>query len=270
MAQQNLIAPPTPRAGPNLSDASEFGESWSSLISKLNAMLTDLYAGIESSANNITAHAGGGQGSATPLTARVNRVTTVATVGDSVALPVSTPGDRCVVVNATTTAMQVYGQGSDTINEVAAATGVSQAGKSVCVYTCGAAGVWDSNDTGDGFAGNFSTVSVSPPAGLTAHAGGGQASATPCTNQINRFSVVASANDSGLLPPAIHGLQITVINDTATNSMNLFPASQAQGGATGGDQINALGQNAAFAIAAGKQAIAFCSVDGKWHMILSA
>ena len=45
----------------------------------------------ESAVDNIVAHAGGGQANATPLTALMNRVTTVATAADSVALPPRSP-----------------------------------------------------------------------------------------------------------------------------------------------------------------------------------
>lgn len=43
MAQQTLVPPPTPRVGPNLSDAPEFGDSWSGLIAKLTSMFTELF-----------------------------------------------------------------------------------------------------------------------------------------------------------------------------------------------------------------------------------
>jgi hypothetical protein len=274
MAQQTISGPvaSSPHAPPNTGDSAEYGDTWSVVVSKLNAMLTDCYGNIESINNGVTAFAGGGQASATIMKYGVNRVTTVATALDSVKLPVATPGARCVVINTTQLAMQVFGDSgaADLINGVANATGVTQAGPSVCTYTCGVVNLWETNDVGDGYAGNFSTVSVSPAAGVTAHAGGGQASATALLYTINRVSTVATAADSVLLPPAKHGMQLTIINDAASNSMNLFPSSQAQGGASGGDQINALGQNAAFAIAAGKTAIAASSVDGKWHIVLSA
>lgn len=98
--------------------------------------------------------------------------------------------------------------------------------------------------------------------GLVAHAGGGQGSGTLCTADINRFITVATAADSGLLPPSVAGMEITVNNAAAANSMNLFPAT--------GDQINALGANAAFAIAAGKSAVFSCAVAGQWHAVLTA
>ena len=97
---------------------------------------------------------------------------------------------------------------------------------------------------------------------LTAKAGGGQGSATPLPAVINRVTTVASANDSVLLPAAAPGLQITVTNAAATNSANVFPGT--------GDQINSLGANAAFALAAGKTVTFFSTVAGQWHSILSA
>jgi hypothetical protein len=52
--------------------------------------------------------------------------------------------------------------------------------------------------------------------------------------------------------------------------MNVFPSSATQGGVAGGDLINAGAQNAAFAMASGKNAHFFCAVAGKWSAILSA
>lgn len=97
---------------------------------------------------------------------------------------------------------------------------------------------------------------------LTAHAGGGQGSALALTSVINRITTVASAGDSVKLPVATPGLEITVINAAAVNSMNVFPNT--------GDAINALGANAAFALAATKVATFFCTVAGQWHSQLTA
>jgi len=78
--------------------------------------------------------------------------------------------------------------------------------------------------------------------GLVAFAGGGQSSATPLRVGINRFTV-AGANDSAKLPVSQPGISVVVINASA-NSLNVFPAS--------GEQINAAGANAAFAVTTGK------------------
>ena len=210
--------------------------------------------------DTITAHAGGGQGSATQLNAEISRITTVANPGDSVMLPASAPGLDVYVINHGANSIQVFGAGTDTIDDVATATGVSQMIGSLVLYSCTAAGRWYSNGIGTGFSGSFPTVSFVN--GLTAHAGGGQGSATPLTAAINRVTTVATAADSVALPTSAGGMQITVSNAAASNSMNVFPAS--------GDQINALGANTAFAVAAGKTAAFTCAVAGQWHAILSA
>jgi hypothetical protein len=101
-----------------------------------------------------------------------------------------------------------------------------------------------------------------PVNGLTAHAGGGQAGATPLTGDVNRVTTVATAADSVLLPAAKAGLKLTVINAAAANSMNVFPAA--------GDAINAAAANAAQALAAGKADLFVCAVDGVWNTIASA
>jgi hypothetical protein len=97
----------------------------------------------------ITAHAGGGQGSAVVLTGELNSVDTVGTAADSVALPPpSFPGQHVTVVNSTATSMQVFGSGTDTINGVATATGVAQAAGKTAVYravSIGTAAAWFRN-----------------------------------------------------------------------------------------------------------------------------
>lgn len=220
--------------------------------------LTTLLA--ENATDNITAHAGGGQANATALATEINRVTTVATAGDSAKLPLSVAGLTIIVINHGSNPMQVYGSGTDTIDDVATATGVSQMQGSVTIYTCSTAGAWYSNGIGTGYAGSFPTVSFAN--GLTAHAGGGQGSATPITTSLARVTTVATAGDSVGLPVSAGGMVITIMNATAVNSMNVFPAS--------GEQINALGANAAFAVAAGKTATFYCANATQWHALLSA
>lgn len=103
----------------------------------------------------------------------------------------------------------------------------------------------------------FSSIS-----GLTAFAGGGQASGTAIVRDSVRFTTVGTAADSGKLPAARAGMNITVANAAAANSMNVFPQT--------GESINALGANVAFALAANKTAEFSCQVDGQWHAVLSA
>ncbi len=95
----------------------------------------------------LTALPGGGQSGATLLTGELNRVDTVATAADSVALPAPAfVGQQVTVVNnAASNAMQVFGSGTDTINGVATATGVSQAAGKTAIYravSVGTAAAW--------------------------------------------------------------------------------------------------------------------------------
>jgi hypothetical protein len=105
-------------------------------------------------------------------------------------------------------------------------------------------------------------VERSYTSGITAFAGGGQASATQLTTDFNRVPTVATAADSVKLPDAVVGRAIFVKNAHATNSLNVFPKT--------GEAINALAANAAFALAATKAAWFVCTLSGTWDTILTA
>jgi hypothetical protein len=214
----------------------------------------------ESAQDTFTAFAGGGQASATLLTSNVNRVSVAATAGDSVKLPASNPGLNVVIVNSGAKPIQVFGSGTDTINDVATATGVSQMPNSIVIYSATKAGAWYAEGIGGGYAGSLPTFSTTNA--ITAFAGGGQASAVLLTTVINRVTTVGTAADSVKLPAAVAGLSITVINAAAANAMNVFPAT--------GDAINALAANTALSIVANKTAVFSCAVAGQWHSVLTA
>jgi len=96
--------------------------------------------------SGITALAGGGQSSSTTkLTSMINRVTTVATQGDSVALPPAVAGLAIMVINKGANPMQVFGDNgaADTINGIATGTGISQGINTNVVYVCTVAGNWE-------------------------------------------------------------------------------------------------------------------------------
>lgn len=105
-------------------------------------------------------------------------------------------------------------------------------------------------------------VAESAADALTAHAGGGQASALQLTAAINRVTTVASAADSVKLPLAVAGISITVINAAASNSMQVFGTSP--------DTINGVATGTGVALVAGKTATFFTTIAGAWHMQLSA
>lgn len=210
------------------------------------------------------------QAGATPITEDISTINTSTApsagslLGDGVCLPqVGSGTDRVFLINNTANPVQVYGynngSSSDTINGVAGSTGIAMAPFSADVYIEAAPGAWFV-DAGFGSAGQLQTMlSLN---GITAHAGGGQASATPLVAMINRVTTVASSGDSVALPASATGMELTVVNATATNPMNVFP--------NGTDAINALAASTAFSVAAGKTATFYCTNTGQWHSILSS
>lgn len=91
----------------------------------------------------IVALAGGGRTGAPVLNLGSNEIITVASAADSVVLPKLSLGAVVFVVNAAATnALQVFANGSDTINGTAGATGVSQAAGKSALYVASDLGQW--------------------------------------------------------------------------------------------------------------------------------
>jgi hypothetical protein len=161
----------------------------------------------------VTAFAGGGQAGATQLVAGINVVTVVATAADSVKLPLAVLGQSVVVINTSANAVQVFGAGTDTINGIASATGISQAAGTTKTYVASKsapAGAWfisaDAAVAGSGFslapvteAGATPTV-IDPDLSATYVATLGSAVA---------FTLAAPAD------PASDGVTIVVTSNTA-------------------------------------------------------
>lgn len=82
------------------------------------------------------------QAGATAVTGPIVNVSTNANAGDGIRLPAAIAGRVIYVANPTANAVQVYGAGTDTINAVATATGVSQATLKHAVYFCAVTGNW--------------------------------------------------------------------------------------------------------------------------------
>lgn len=106
--------------------------------------------------NAITAHSGGGQGSAFALsaTATFHRISTVAVSADSVVLPLATPGAWHYIYNAGANPTQVFGTSPDTINAVATGTGVQLSTLTGAVFYATATGGWTSTQTAFSGSGN--------------------------------------------------------------------------------------------------------------------
>ena len=204
----------------------------------------------ESSRDTITAFAGGGQASATLLLAQTSRVTTVATIGDSIKLPVSAPGLEVMVINHGANEMQVFGSGTDTIDDVATAAGVAQMVNSVVIYICATAGAWYSEGLSTGFAGP-GLQSQSYANGLTA-VGSSQGTALALARMTNRITA-AAAGTGVLLPAAVSGLMVTIVNRGA-NPVTVYGA--------GADTINGL---ASVAAPVNSVAMYTCTLTGTWE-----
>jgi hypothetical protein len=218
-----------------------------------------------SAAVGITAGTTRTQAGATVLSQEVNRidastaVSAGSTLGDGVRLMPAVAGLTVAVLNNTANVVRIYGDTTDTLNGVAGSVGLTAPPQAAYLFTAAAAGAWACEGVGTGASGAYPTVTAVD--GLAAKVGGGQGGATLCAAMINRFTTVATAADSGLLPAAKAGMQITVTN-AAANSMNLFPAT--------GEQINGAAANTAFALAAGKTAQLTSAANGAWHAVLSA
>lgn len=219
-----------------------------------------------SASSGISASATRTQAGATVLSQEVNRVDTStapaagSTLGDGVRLMPAVAGLTVAVINNTANVLRVYGDGADTLNGVAGSVGIAAPPQAAYLFTAASAGAWSCEGVGTGASGGYPTVTAVDA--LAAKAGGGQSGATLCAAVINRFTTVATAADSGALPPAKAGMQVTVTNGHASNSMNLFPAT--------GEQINGAAANSAFALAAGKTAQFTSAANGAWHAVLSA
>lgn len=124
------------------------------------------------------------------------------------------------------------------------------------------------------FIGNISAVNVAGSGllklsgietGLTAHSGGGQASALAlsATKSIHEITTVAAGNDSVVLPAATgSGTVHWVKNSAAANSAQLYGLSA--------DTVDGVTAGTGVAIAAGKSRIVIDSASGKWQSILGA
>jgi hypothetical protein len=92
---------------------------------------------------------------------------------------------------------------------------------------------------------------------IVAHAGGGQAQATPLIpgNALYQVDLVANAGDSVALPNARPPFQFALVNNGA-NSLNVFASSA--------DFINGTAGSTPFAVASMTSAVFTCVERGRW------
>lgn len=98
-----------------------------------------------SSVTALTAHAGGGQGSATQLAPGFNEVTVAATAGDSVKLPAAIEGLMVTVKNDGAARIDVFPATADTINDGTVNVAVSIPAGGTVTYTAISAVNWENN-----------------------------------------------------------------------------------------------------------------------------
>lgn len=94
--------------------------------------------------------------------------------------------------------------------------------------------------------------------GLTAHAGGGQASAYAITKDVSRFSTVASHNDSAKLPVSVAGYHLYIVND-GSKILSVYPAT--------GEQIDGLAANTAVTLLPEQTGFFLCRTAGQWRKL---
>lgn len=97
---------------------------------------------MDNAVDGLVAHAGGGQGSATPVSASMARFATVATAGDSSLLPASKPGMNLLVTNAGVASMNVFPNGTDAINALGASGAFALGAGKSCTFVCYTSGQW--------------------------------------------------------------------------------------------------------------------------------
>lgn len=76
------------------------------------------------------------------------------------------------------------------------------------------------------------------------------------------ITAVATANDGVKLPPAIRGMEVSIVNSDAVDAAQVF--------ASGSDTINATAGAAGVSLAAGAAAIYRCIKTGNWRRFVSA
>lgn len=198
--------------------------------------------------------AGANQAGATALTADFNRVIT-ATALQGVKLPASVPGMDVYIQNHSGVQIKVYGNGSDTVDDVAGATGVIQMDRSVVLYTSYAAGAWYTEGLATGY-GPTSTLMTEQYSDAVSAAGSSQGTATPLTSMINNVTTVAAGTGVNL-PKSAAGLSICVENNGA-NALTVYPN---QGDS---DTINGAAATVGVLILPGAVANFNCTLAGVW------
>lgn len=193
------------------------------------------------------------------LTATVNRVATAA-AGTGVTLPAAAPAERITIIHTGANPIQVYGAGSDTVNAVAAATGITLMPNSVTMFSCTAAGAWWTDVPGVGFAGSLATMSYADSLTAIGTTQGGALALLAMVNRIATSTNTAAPYNGVSLPAAVAGLEITVVNSSG---------KQVQVYGSGTDTINGIATATGVTQGAGVVALYCCTTAGAWNVQLN-
>jgi O-acetylhomoserine/O-acetylserine sulfhydrylase-like pyridoxal-dependent enzyme len=99
--------------------------------------------------NGITATAGGTKAAAFQLPAGVFlfEIDTVANAGDSVLMPAAIQGNMVAIFNNGASNLDIYGRGTDTINQSTTATAYVLTPGQCAILFCAKTGLWGANKT---------------------------------------------------------------------------------------------------------------------------
>jgi hypothetical protein len=98
---------------------------------------------LESYQDKIIATAGGGQGAAYPITTQIARVSTVATIADSVKLPPAVSGLTVAILNSGANSLNIFPATGDAINALAVNAAFALAsGGATTYFICFSNGQW--------------------------------------------------------------------------------------------------------------------------------
>lgn len=105
--------------------------------------MNQMSAAIGSNESGKTAGIGGTRAAAYPIVAAQTQFSVVTSANDACVLPKAYPGCSCYILNSdAANSLQVFANGSDTINATAGATGVALANGAAALYQCIVAGNW--------------------------------------------------------------------------------------------------------------------------------
>lgn len=215
---------------------------------------------LESALDNIIATPGGGQASAYRLTTQTARVVTVATAGDSIMLPPSAAGLEVLLINHGNNPMQVFGTGTDQVDDVAFNIGAAQMQNSFVLYSCASAGNWYTEGLATGFQRGTNLQTFSS-AQIAANAAGTQVAGTAITTMLVNMTA-AGPSYSVTLPVSAPGLEISV-NNISAQTVLVFPSAAG----TGTETINALAANAAISMPTNTSTVFTCNTTGQWYTV---